>query len=200
MALSSVSLSKSVFTSHWEEHLQVAQGTFETLGDVFEEVVSLCVKKLKAGGKLLFFGNGGSAADAQHLATEFTVRFRHPRPCLPALALTTDTSALTAIGNDLGYDQVFARQLEALAQPEDVVIAISTSGTSPNIIAGLKQAERMGLARIGLSGSTGGDMTSLCSLCLLIPSTTTARIQEMHIALGQMMCAAIEEIIYPYCA
>jgi D-sedoheptulose 7-phosphate isomerase len=140
----------------------------------------------------MFLGNGGSAADAQHLATELTIRYKKSRAAIAALALTTDTSALTAAGNDLGFEQVFARQIEALGKPGDVVIAISTSGKSPNVIAALKKARSMGIVAAAFGGKGGGDMAPLADHILAVPATTVARIQEMHIMLGQMLCGALE--------
>jgi D-sedoheptulose 7-phosphate isomerase len=180
------------FQSEFAEHADVARKTESALAAAFAGLTGACVKSLRAGGKLLFFGNGGSAADAQHLATELTVRYKANRAAIAALALTTDTSALTAAGNDLGFERVFARQLEALGKAGDVAIAISTSGKSPNIIAALKQAKAMGLVTAALGGKGGGDMASLADHLLVVPSDTTARVQEMHIALGQMLCGAIE--------
>ena len=187
----SVNLEK-FFQSEFAEHLDVARKTVAALGAAFAGLTAACVTSLRAGGKLMFFGNGGSAADAQHLATELTVRYKADRAAIAALALTTDTSALTAAGNDLGFERVFARQIEALGKPGDVAIAISTSGKSPNILAGLKQAKTMGLVTAALGGKGGGDMVGLADHLLVVPSDTTARIQEMHIALGQMLCGAVE--------
>lgn len=158
----------------------------------FEKLIPLCAESLQSGGKLLFLGNGGSAADAQHLATELTIRFCHNRRALAALALTTDTSTLTAAGNDLGFESIFARQIEALGKPEDVVIALSTSGNSPNVLAALKTAAGLGLRRVGFAGRDGGAMRALCDLCLIVPADDTARIQEMHILLGHMLCGGLE--------
>jgi D-sedoheptulose 7-phosphate isomerase len=140
----------------------------------------------------MFFGNGGSAADAQHIATELTIRYKHDRVAIAAIALTTDTSALTAAGNDLGFEQIFARQIEALGKPGDVAIAISTSGKSRNVIAALEQARSMRLITAAFGGKDGGDMIPLIDHLLVVPSATTARIQEMHILLGQMLCGALE--------
>jgi D-sedoheptulose 7-phosphate isomerase len=140
----------------------------------------------------MFFGNGGSAADAQHLATELTIRYKKNRAAIAAIALTTDSSALTAAGNDLGFEQIFARQIEALGKPGDVAIGISTSGTSPNVIAALKQAKTLGLVTGALGGKGGGDLAQVADHLLVVPSDTTARIQEMHIMLGQMLCGALE--------
>src|SRR5450432_3108042 len=154
-------------------------------------MVGACVTSIRAGGKLMFFGNGGSAGDAQHLATELTVRYKKDRAAIAAIALTTDTSTLTAAGNDLGFEQIFARQIEALGRPGDVAIAISTSGKSPNVIAALKQAKSMRLVTAALGGKGGGDLSGLADHLLVVPSDTTARIQEMHITLGQMLCGAM---------
>jgi D-sedoheptulose 7-phosphate isomerase len=140
----------------------------------------------------MFFGNGGSAADAQHLATELTVRYKSDRAPIAAIALTTDGSALTAIGNDLGFEALFARQIRALGRAGDVALGISTSGKSRNVILALEAAREMGLAATGFSGGDGGDMNGLAEPLLRVPSTTTARIQEMHILLGQMLCGALE--------
>ena len=140
----------------------------------------------------MFFGNGGSAADAQHLATELTVRYKTDRAAIAALALTTDTSALTAIANDFGYDMLFSRQIEALAKPGDVAIGISTSGESENVIAALVKARELDVVAAGLSGGDGGRMVSVADPLLIVPTQVTARIQEMHIMLGQMLCNAVE--------
>jgi D-sedoheptulose 7-phosphate isomerase len=180
------------FKSEFAEHHDVARKTEAALAAAFAETVTACVASLRGGGKLLFFGNGGSAADAQHLATELTVRYKANRPAIAALALTTDTSVLTAAGNDLGFEQIFARQIEALGKAGDVAIAISTSGKSRNVIAGLQQARAMKLVTVGFSGRTGGDLIGTADHLLLVPSDTVARIQEMHITLGQMLCGAIE--------
>ena len=180
------------FKSEFAEHHDVARKTEGALGAAFAGLTAACVTSLRGGGKLMFFGNGGSAADAQHLATELTVRYKADRAAIAALALTTDTSALTAASNDLGFEQVFARQIEALGRSGDVAIAISTSGKSPNILSGLKQAKAMGLVTAAFGGKGGGGMAGLADHLLVVPSDTTARIQEMHIALGQMLCGAIE--------
>lgn len=179
------------FDAELAEHRAAAEACAGLRGD-FARWADLCVGALERGGKLLFFGNGGSAADAQHLATELTVRYRINRRALPALALTTDSSALTAIGNDLGFDQIFARQIEALGRPGDVAIAISTSGHSANVVQGLRAAARLGIAATALGGGDGGELVGLADPLLLVPSRTTARIQEMHIMLGQMLCGTIE--------
>lgn len=180
------------FQAEFAEHQDVARQTEIVLADAFAGLTVACVTSLRGKGKLLFFGNGGSAADAQHLAAELTVRYKTKRAAIAAIALTTDTSALTAAGNDLGFERVFARQIEALARPGDVAIAISTSGTSPNVIAALRQAKAMQLVTAALGGKGGGNLKGLADHLLVVPSDSTARIQEMHITLGQMLCGAIE--------
>jgi len=183
---------KAFFASELAEHLEVAAATRATLGEGFLQLVDLAVAALQGGGKLLFFGNGGSAADAHNIATEFTVRYVKDRRALAALALTTDGAAITAAGNDLGFEQVFARQIEALGRPGDLAIGISTSGRSANVLLALQQARAMGLRTAALGGKDGGAMAPLCDCLIVVPSNSTARIQEMHIALGQMLCGAVE--------
>jgi len=153
----------------------------------------LIVTRFRAGGKLLLCGNGGSAADCQHLATELTARYITDRDAIAAIALTTDTSALTAIGNDMGFDKLFSRQVEALGREGDIAVGISTSGNSKNVLEGLKAARKLGLITVGLGGRDGGKMHDVCDILLVVPSNTTARIQEMHITLGQMLCGALEQ-------
>jgi len=163
---------------------------------VVESIAALIVETYRNGGKVLLAGNGGSAADAQHIAAELVSRFTFDRPALPAMALTTDTSILTAISNDYGYDSLFSRQLEASAKPGDVFIAISTSGNSPNIVRALKTANDIGVAAVGLTGATGGEMADLCRYCVNIPSTDTPRIQEGHITIGHILCANTERVLF----
>jgi D-sedoheptulose 7-phosphate isomerase len=180
------------FKAEFAEHNDVARHTEAALSDAFAKLVQACAKSIRAGNKLMFFGNGGSAADAQHLATELTIRYKKDRAAIAAIALTTDSSALTAAGNDLGFEKIFARQIEALGRPGDVAIAISTSGKSANVVAALKQAKAMGLVTAALGGNDGGAMPAHADHVLVVASTTTARIQEMHILLGQMLCGALE--------
>lgn len=161
------------------------------------QATEISIAALRAGRKLLFCGNGGSAADAQHWAGELVSRFHYDRPGLPAIALTTDSSILTAIGNDYGYDRVFARQVEALGVAGDVLVAISTSGNSPNVVAAIEAARGQGLATIGFTGQGGGRMAALCDVCIRIPSTSTPRIQEGHEVLGHAVCALIEATLFP---
>jgi len=160
-----------------------------------ESVARRMVEVLERGGKLLFFGNGGSAADAQHLAAEFVNRFLRDRNALAAVALTTDTSALTSIGNDLGFEHVFSRQVEALGRTGDLVVAISTSGNSPNVLQGVQAARRLGCATVGLTGGSGGLLASSVDEAFVVPSAETPRIQETHITLGHALCALVEEIL-----
>src|SRR5688572_16295385 len=161
------------------------------------DATQLCLQSLRDDGKIMFAGNGGSAADAQHWAGELVSRFYYDRPGLPAIALTTDTSALTAIGNDYGYDYTFARQWEALGREGDMVFAISTSGNSPNILRACPAAKQKGVRTIGLTGETGGKLFELSDICFRIPSTETPRIQEGHEFIGHIVCALIEQEMFP---
>jgi D-sedoheptulose 7-phosphate isomerase len=150
---------------------------------------------LSKGGKILFCGNGGSAADAQHLAAEFVNRFQRDRRAFAAIALTTDTSVLTSIGNDVGFDRVFSRQVEALARPGDLLVAISTSGNSPNVLRAVETARTLGVSTIGLSGGSGGALATTADEAFVVPSRETPRIQEVHITLGHAWCALTEDLL-----
>jgi phosphoheptose isomerase len=180
------------YAEEFDRHSDVTRRTREALEGPFRDFVEAARHSLNRGGKLLFFGNGGSAADAQHLATELGVRYKQDRAAIAALALTTDTSTLTAAGNDLGFDRIFSRQIEALGREGDVAIAISTSGTSRNVLKALEQARAMKLVTAALTGRDGGGMPPLSDHCLIVPSNETARIQEMHILIGHMFCDALE--------
>ncbi len=180
------------WSSEFSEHQIVATQTAEGLKPAFEEMLDACVEAIQSGNKILFFGNGGSAADAQHLATELAVRYKTDRAPIAAIALTTDTSSLTAIGNDYGFDHLFSRQVEAIGRDGDVAICISTSGNSANVLKAMESCRRLGIKTVGFTGRSGGKMAALCDIMLNVPSTTTARIQEMHITLGQMLCGALE--------
>ena len=160
-----------------------------------ERVAQRVADIFRGGGKLLLFGNGGSAADAQHLAAEFVNRFLRDRQALPAIALTTDTSALTSIGNDLGFEQAFSRQVEALARPGDVVIAISTSGNSPNVLRAITVARALGCVTVAFTGGSGGELAGAADEAFVVPSQETPRIQETHITLGHALCALVEELL-----
>ena len=180
------------FTAELDEHQAVLSDTRAALAAPFRAWVEAAVATIERGGKILFFGNGGSAGDAQQLATDLAVRYKADRVPIAALALTTDTSALTAIGNDFGFEHLFARQIDALGAPGDMAVAISTSGKSPNVIRGMDAAAARGLTVVGLTVRDGGDLVGRCDPILLVPSATTARIQEMHISLGQILCGALE--------
>ncbi len=180
------------FKAEFDHHKTVLAATRKSLGEPFAQLADRCSQALRNGGKILFFGNGGSASDAQHLATELTVRYRHPRRALPAMALATDGSALTAIGNDMGFEHVFARQIEALGRPGDVALGITTSGRSPNVTRGLMQARDLGMTAAALCGRDGGELRGVADPLLIVPADSTARIQEMHILIGQALCAALE--------
>jgi D-sedoheptulose 7-phosphate isomerase len=176
----------------WDEHLKVA-GALPRLTTDVSSAVDTIYSSLAAGGQLLIAGNGGSAADAQHIAAELTGRFLLERQPLRAIALHGNTSALTAIGNDYGYEHVFARELSAHARPGDVLLAISTSGNSANILRAIEAARQCKITVIGLTGESGGQMRAICDLCLCVPSKSTARIQEMHITIGHAICELLEE-------
>lgn len=169
----------------------------EELAGRIEAVATACVKSMRAGGKVLLAGNGGSAADAQHIAGEFVCRFALDRPGLPAIALTTDTSVLTAIGNDYGYEKIFSRQVQALGRAGDVFIGVSTSGKSPNVLLAFKEARAMGLVCVGLTGDQGGPMLEMCDHLLAAPSGHTPNIQEAHIALAHIICGLVEKMYFP---
>lgn len=168
----------------------------ENLINTIESAANACVKAIKMGNKIILAGNGGSAADAQHIAGEFVSRFAFDRPGLPAIALTTDTSILTAIGNDYGYDFIFSRQLQAHAKIGDVLIAYSTSGKSLNIINLLREAKNLGVVSVGMSGNRGGVMPDLCDYYLAVPSADTPKIQEGHALLGHIICGLVENNIF----
>ncbi|NTS75717.1 D-sedoheptulose 7-phosphate isomerase [Catenovulum sp. SM1970] len=182
------------FSASLKQH----QAVFDALDKLYPNIQTLveqCYMALLNGGKLIFFGNGGSAADAQHLAAEFVVRYKRERRALASIALTTDTSILTAGGNDYGYDQVFSRQIEALCKPEDVVIGITTSGKSPNINLALAAANEIGAYTVSFTGRDGGLVKDIAKLNLIVPSDVTAHIQEAHIFIGHFLCDAIDKIV-----
>src|ERR1700685_1654592 len=160
------------------------------------KVSELLVDAMQTGHKVLLFGNGGSAADSQHIAAEFVGRFAFDRPALPALALNVNTSCVTAIGNDYGFEQVFSRQIEALGQAGDVAIGISTSGNSPNVLRGISAAKKKGLHTIALTGRTGGTIKAAADICICVPSDETPRIQESHILIGHIISELVEEAIF----
>lgn len=186
---------KAMILSELQAHKQVIQKVIDTLQEDILKASEMWVETLKKGNKILLFGNGGSAGDAQHIAAELTGRYKTERRGLPAIALTTDTSALTAIGNDYGFQRVFDRQVEALAVKGDLLVGISTSGNSPNVINALKIGKEIGCLTLGLSGRGGGKMTEFCDLNLIVPSEDTARIQEMHILIGHIICQVVDNAI-----
>ncbi len=179
--------------TEFNAHRKTIDDTIETLIPDVENAAHMVVETLKNGHKILLCGNGGSAADAQHIAAELTGRYKTERRGLPGIALTTDTSALTAIGNDYGYEKIFQRQFEALAKQGDLLIGISTSGNSGNILAALESAKKMGCRTIGFSGKDGGAMNKTCDLNIVVPSNDTPRIQEMHILIGHTICQAVDD-------
>ncbi|WP_428330698.1 D-sedoheptulose 7-phosphate isomerase [Mucilaginibacter sp.] len=176
------------------DHQQLIKKVIDLLTGDIEQACEMITTTIKNGKKVLLAGNGGSAADAQHIAAELSGRFVKNRRALPGIALTTDTSALTAIANDYGYDHVFARQVEALAQPGDLFIGISTSGNSQGILNAFLAAKDAECHTLGLSGRDGGKMNGLCELNIVVPSDTTARIQEMHILIGHILCQAVDNL------
>jgi len=185
----------TMIESQMRQHQETVEKSIEEIQNYIYMGCILITDTLAHGNKVLLCGNGGSAADAQHIAAELTGRYKTERRGLPGIALTTDTSALTAIGNDFGYDKVFERQVEALANEGDLLIGISTSGNSANVLNALKKAKEMGCRTIGLSGNGGGEMNALCDNNIVVPSDDTPRIQEMHILIGHILCQAVDEIV-----
>ena len=179
----------NIFVDHLDTVKQVFEGQTATILR-FGELVALTVQR---GRTVFFMGNGGSAADSQHLAAELVGRFKQERRGLSAIALTTDTSILTAVGNDFGFDEVFARQVDALVRSGDLVVGLSTSGNSPNVVKALVAARAKGAVTVGMAGRTGGQLAEICDLCLKVPSDITARIQEAHILVGHMVCELVDE-------
>ncbi|MDD5595986.1 MAG: D-sedoheptulose 7-phosphate isomerase [Candidatus Omnitrophica bacterium] len=171
-----------------EELLRKSVGQIKEISDLF-------IESLRKGGKVILFGNGGSAADAQHIAAEFIGRFKKDRSALAAIALTTNTSILTSLANDYGYEVVFAKQIEALGQKNDLAVGISTSGKAKNVILGIKQAKKMGIKTIALTGADGGELVKTADVALVAPSLITARIQEMHITIGHIVCELVEQAL-----
>ena len=184
----------SLFLQNLEQH-NALLATLHSLNDDVLRAGQLASQTLQRGGKILFCGNGGSAADSQHLAAELTGRFIHDRRPLAAMALSTDTSALTCISNDYSFDEVFARQVAGLARAGDLLIGISTSGNSRNVIRAVEEAQKLGIQTIGLLGRDGGQLRSLCDHNIVVPSPVTARIQECHILIGHTLCGLIEQAL-----
>ena len=180
-----------------EEHLQAVRAFFDGQGEAVGRAAEAIAASIRAGGKVLFFGNGGSAADAQHLAAELVNRMGAERPAIAAVALTTDSSILTSIANDYAYDRIFARQIEALGRRGDVAYALSTSGDSPSVLKGLNAARERGLLTVALLGRDGGAAKELADHPLVVPSESTARIQEVHALAGHLICESVEAILHP---
>ncbi len=178
------------------ESIQVKEELLRTAIGQIVEITELAIDCLKKGGKIILFGNGGSASDSQHIAAELVGRFKRDRPGLAALALTTNTSILTAVANDYGYELTFAKQIEALANKNDLVIGISTSGKAKNVSCGIKQAKKMGIKTVALTGGDGGDLAKLADVSLIVASSVTARIQEAHITIGHAVCEIIEQTLF----
>lgn len=187
------------FTAHLTNSARVIQAMLDDshLLAATSKAVAAFTNCLRSGGKLLFCGNGGSAADAQHMAAEYVSRFMYNRPGLPAIALTTDTSILTAIGNDYGFDELFSRQIQALGCRNDVFIAYSTSGASRNIVRGLAEAHSRHLVCVGFTGNRGGPMRESCDILIEVPSSLTPQIQEGHLVLGHIICGVVEQAMFP---
>jgi len=183
---------KDIIKKEINSHLEVTNSMHHLTEEIIKST-QLCINSLKDGGKILIFGNGGSASDAQHIAAELIGRYKVERKGLPVIAITTDTSVITSIGNDFGYEHVFDRQIEALANKGDVAIGISTSGRSKNVINALKLASKLSCNTIGLSGQDGGEMNTICNINLAVPSKNTPRIQEMHILIGHTICHLIDQ-------
>ena len=186
---------KEMILREIDSHLKTASEFKNSLIDELNRACEMVVEAIKNDSKVFLCGNGGSAADAQHIAAELTGRYKSERNPLPGIALTTDTSALTAIGNDYGFDYVFERQLAGLGRKGDILIAISTSGNSKNVINALEYAKKNGIKTIGFSGKGGGEMNEYCDINLVVPSNDTARIQEMHIFMGHTICQAIDDVM-----
>ena len=184
---------QSIIKNEFNAHLNSSQKTLENISLNIEIAAKICVDCLKKGNKILIFGNGGSAADAQHIAAEIVGRYKVERKGLPAIALTTDTSVLTSIGNDFGFEHLFDRQVQALANKNDVLIGISTGGTSKNVISALKLGKSNGCKVIGFSGKSGGDFNNICDINLVVASEDTPRIQEIHILIGHIICHLIDQ-------
>ena len=174
------------------EHRESFESCMAGLQIPFAQTLSIWEASIRQGGKLLIFGNGGSAGNAQHIAAEMVIRYKTDRPAIAAVALTVDVSTLTAAGNDMGFDAVFSRQVQGLGRPGDVAVGISTSGRSPNVLAALREARERSLSTTGLIGGDGGPMRALCDAAIVVPSTVTARIQEMHLLVSHMLCKALE--------
>ena len=181
---------------HAAAGLTARKAFFDTKAELVVEIARAMAVCLASGGKVMFCGNGGSAADCQHLAAEFTNRFKLERPPLPGLALTTDTSALTAIANDDSFDEVFSKQLQALGRPGDILVGLSTSGTSANVIRAMREAKRNNIVTVGMAGQSGGEMAAVADFLVTVPSADTPVVQEIHISAGHMMCHLVDHFLF----
>jgi D-sedoheptulose 7-phosphate isomerase len=182
----------TLYNQDFNEHTKVLAATREALAEPYQNLVNICVNCIRHGGKIMFFGNGGSAADSQHLATELTIRYSKSRLPIASIALSTDSSAITACANDLSYDDIFSRQIAALGKEGDVSIGISTSGNSQNVIRALEKSRQMNIIPAAFGGKDGGKLFGLADPFLIVPSNNTARIQEMHILIGHLLCDGLE--------
>ncbi len=193
-----VSMKNEEILSEISESISVKQHILAdaSLVATVRQVADVCISAFRQGNRVLLAGNGGSAADAQHIAAEFVSRYAFDRPGLPSIAFTTDTSMLTAIGNDYGYDEIFRRQLEANGKQGDVFFGISTSGNSPNVLSALQRAPELGIVTVGLTGQGGVKMKACCDYCIQVPSTSTPRIQESHIMVGHIVCGIVETTLF----
>ena len=183
--------------NYWDNtrdvHISVAQQMFDTQFDAFNELVEAAVPAIKRGNKIIMFGNGGSAADAQHIVAEMSIKLHKERSPIAALSLSLDSSAITACANDFGFSEIFSRQIRTLGYEGDIAIGLSTSGNSENVLKGLKKAKRMGMTTVGFTGESGGKMNDLCDIIIKVPHTDPGRIQEMHITLGHMFVGVLEQ-------
>ncbi len=187
---------KNEIIQAFQESAEVKVRFIRKNAEALSQVVKIVVEAFKGGNKILLFGNGGSAADAQHIAAEFVNRFVMERPPLPAIALTTDTSILTSIGNDYGFEDSFSKQVKALGKPGDVAIGISTSGAAPNVLKAVKTAREMGLKTVGLAGKDGGALAKLVDIVLVVDSPSVPRIQEVHITIGHVLCGMVDQMLF----
>ena len=184
---------ETLWQQHCDAHLSAAEKTFSTLRDLSQNWTHTATEVIRNGKKIMFFGNGGSASDAQHLAAELSVRYVDTRQPIAGLCLSLDPSAMTACANDFGFEHVFARQIDALGKPGDMAVGISTSGKSPNVLKALEAAKAKNIYTVGLTGENGGSMQDLCDILFKVPAQDTATIQEMHIFLGHVFCASLEQ-------
>jgi len=188
----------AIIKKQLEASIHVKQTILADAGmlSTIENIADACVHAFRSGNKILLAGNGGSAADAQHIAAEFVGRYEQDRSGIPALALTTNSSTVTAVANDYGYDAIFQRQVQALGKQGDVFFGFSTSGRSPNVVAAVQECKQQGLISVGMTGASGGDLLELCDYCVCVPSSNTARVQESHITIGHIICSLVEQTLF----